>query len=298
ILKRGTENATLYELKTNETFKNINDKLLANNNVSDAVKKAIHDKTHDYYAFSYYSDGLKIKGYISIPLTAKDAVPVIILLRGGNRFFGLPIPAELSTHPGYSVISTTYRGGVSQGKDEFGGKDVDDVINLFDHLPILEKDLHIKFHEKNKYMLGLSRGGMQLFLSLNRYPELQKKISKVASISGLLNLEQAIQDRADFKDMLVEEFGLTNDEAGKKWIHYRNPVDNISQISRRLPILIAQGTQDTRVCLKEGLDMLLALRNNGHAVTYVEIEGGDHVLSNTPDFKEVLFNWLESDSKK
>jgi dipeptidyl aminopeptidase/acylaminoacyl peptidase len=59
--------------------------------------------------------------------------------------------------------------------------------------------------------------------------------------------------------------------------------------------MIAQGTDDTRVSLKEGYDMLEALHSNGNKVTYVEIEGGDHVLNNTVDFIRLLINWFESE---
>ncbi len=294
ILKRGEENAKLYDLKPNETLKNINEELLAHPHTSDAVKKTITDKTHQYYIFSYFSDGLKVKGYISIPNKLNGPMPLIILLRGGNRLFGLPIPGQLSIQSDYVVVTTTYRGGVSEGKDEFGGKDVNDVVNLIDQLPVLEKALKIKFHDKDKFMIGMSRGGMELFLALNRYPEIQTKIRKVVSISGLLNLGSAIQDRSEFKKMLIEDFGLTEDEKGLQWVIYRNPIQNTAHISKQLPIMIAQGTKDTRVCLKEGYDMLQVLHDRGHDVTYVEIEGGDHVLQNTPDFMNVLFDWLKS----
>ncbi|MBS0287483.1 MAG: prolyl oligopeptidase family serine peptidase [Proteobacteria bacterium] len=293
ILKRGQENAKLYDLKPAEAFKNINEVLLTHPNTIDAVKKAIEQKTHQFYVFSYYSDGLKVKGYLSVPNNVPGPIPLIILLRGGNRLLGLPIPDELSTTPGYAVLTTTYRGGVSEGTDEFGGKDVHDVINLLDNIPLLEKNHKIKFHEKNKYLIGVSRGAMELFLALNRYPEIQNKIRKVVSISGLLDLDVEIKIRKDFKDMLIENFGLKEGEHAKAWIANRNPVQNIGRISKSLPIMIVQGTDDTRICLKEGYDMLQALHDKGHTVTYVEIEGGDHALNNTPDFISVLLDWLE-----
>lgn len=170
---------------------------------------------------------------------------------------------------------------------------MNDVINLFDFLPNLEKELKIKFHSENKYLVGVSRGGMQLFLTLNRYPEVQRKVKKVASVGGLLNLALAIEERPDFKKMLIENFGLTMDEKGKQWIAYRNPVQNTEHISTKLPIMIAQGTDDNRVCLKEGYDMLQVLHDKKANLTYVEIEGGDHSLFNSPDFNRVFFDWLE-----
>lgn len=295
ILKRGEDNAVLYELKPNETLKEITDRLLTHPHTSEAVKKNIQDKKHRYYVFSYLSDGYKVKGYIAVPVSVTQPIPVIYLLRGGNRLFGLPIPAQLSTQEGYAVVVTTYRGGVSEGKDEFGGNDVNDVVNLLYYMPQLEKELKIQFDKKHSYMVGVSRGGMQLFLALGRYPEIQKFIRKVAVISGLLNIEQAVKDRADFKAMLMENFGLTDDEKGAHWLANRDPRRYVANFPKTMPIMIAQGTQDTRVCLKEGYDMLQALHDKELNVTYVEIEGGDHVLINAPDFNQVLFNWLEQE---
>lgn len=293
ILEYSKETAKLYTLGSGETLKEITQSLLIHTNTSDLVKIAITDQHHKYYVFTYPSDGLMIKGYISLPANTDNPLPLIILLRGGNGLFGLPHPGGLTAQEGYSVVTSTIRGGINEGEDQYGGDDVNDVKNLIDFLPTLEQKLHIQFHASNKYMIGLSRGGMQLFLALERYPELQHKIKKIVSISGLLNLIQAVEARSDFKNKLIENFGLTEDEKGKDWLAMRQPIYHVSKLSKNLPILIAQGTQDKRVCLKEGYDMLQALHDAGHEVTYVEIEGGNHVLTNTPDFIPVLMNWLE-----
>jgi len=292
LLQMSKETAKLYTLNSNETLKEITQDLLVHPNTSDLVRTAISKHHHKYYVFSYPSDGLMIKGYISLPEKIHGPLPLIILLRGGNRLFVLPHPGELTAQDGYSVIATTNRGGVSEGEDEFGGDDVNDSKNLMDFLPALEKKLNILFHTTDKYMVGFSRGGMQLFLLLERYPDLQNKIKKIASISGLLNLTYALKDRPDFKKTMLEDFGFTDDDNGKLWVAKRQPINYISRLSKNLPILIAQGTEDTRVCLKQGYDMLNALQNAGHNVTYIEIEGGNHMLTNTPCFIPTLMDWL------
>jgi dipeptidyl aminopeptidase/acylaminoacyl peptidase len=293
-LKLSKEIAKLYDLKPTETLKDITQELLQQPYTSDQVKAAIANH-FKYYIFSYPSDGLIVKGYVSVPPDTTQPIPLIILLRGGQQLLGLPLPRELSTINGYSVVATTNRGGVSEGKDEFGGQDVNDVKNLIDFLPTLEQKLHIHFHLTNKYMVALSRGGMQMFLALERYPELQKKVKKIVSISGLLNIERAVQNRSDFKANLQKEYGFSDDEKGKKWIADRQAINTISKLSKKLPIMIAQGTADTRVCLIEGYDMLQALHDAGHLVTYVEIGGGNHLLTNSSDFTPVMMEWLEKE---
>lgn len=293
ILKNSKITAQLYHLPPNTDLKDITQDVLHNTNTKDDVKKAIINNQRRYLLFSYPSDGFKIKGFLSIPVGIKNP-PLIISLRGGNQLFGLPHPRVLSIQPGYAFVTTTYRGGVSEGHDEFGGDDVNDVKNLIDYLPILEKKANITFHHDKRYLIGISRGGMQLFLALGRFPQIQQQIKKVVSLSGLLNIDFAIRDRNDFKKTLIEYYGYTEDEKGKDWLLKRQPIHYISKLNPSLPIMIIQGTADTRVCVKEAQDMLEALRNANRHVTYYEIEGGDHVLTNS-DIMPTLINWLEQD---
>jgi dipeptidyl aminopeptidase/acylaminoacyl peptidase len=291
-LRFNKKSTTLYALKPGETIKEITQELYLHSNTSKIVKNSIIGK-HRYFVFSYPSDGLKIKGYLSLPADLNKPIPLIVLLRGGSGIFGLPHPEKLSAQEGYAVICTTNRGSVSEGHDEYGGNDVNDVLNLLNFLPILEQRLNILFHPTDKYMVGYSRGGMQLFLTLGRYPEIQQKIKKVASISGQLNLSSTIQARPYLKNYYKENFGLGGNE--KAWFAKRQPVNYVSKIALNLPIMIAQGSDDTRICLSEGYALLQAFHDRGHFITYVEIEGGNHILRNTPDFIPVLMDWLEQE---
>lgn len=293
IHKRSQASMKLYKLKKNEDLKDVTQQVLEHKYTDQVAKDAIKQQQRRYYVFTYPSDGLTIKAFVSIPVGVKNP-PLIVLVRGGNREFGIPHPGQLSAYPGYALVATTNRGGVSEGKDEFGGNDVNDLKNLIDYLPTLEQKIQVTFNPDKIYMVGASRGGMQLFLALGRYPQLQQKIKKVASISGLLNMKFAIDERKDFSDMLTQ-FGYQPGKKGEAWIAKRQPLNYVSKLSKDLPIMIAQGSADTRVCVREGYDMLEALHKNGNTVTYVEIEGGDHVLNNTTDFLKLLINWFETD---
>lgn len=294
ILKRSQASAKLYKLKKNEDLKDVTQEVLVHKFTDEVAKEAIRQKQRRYYIFTYPSDGLQIKAFVSIPVGVKNP-PLIFLVRGGNREFGVPHPGQLSAYPGYALVATTNRGGVSEGKDEFGGEDVNDLKNLIDFIPTLEKKIDVQFNANKMYMVGASRGGMQLFLALGRFPEIQQKIKKVASISGLLNMKYAVDQRKDFSEMLTSEFGLPKTKGAKReeWIANRQPLNYVDKISKSLPIMIAQGCCDTRVCLKEGYAMLDALHAHGNNITYVEVEGGDHVLNNTVDFLKLLINWFE-----
>jgi len=84
------------------------------------------------HRIKYGSGGLKIGGYLVIPKDIEGKLPVIIYNRGGNRNYGL-IDKNLNhleylASNGYIVLASQYRGNIySEGRDEYGGGDVDDI---------------------------------------------------------------------------------------------------------------------------------------------------------------------------
>ena len=68
----------------------------------------------------------------------------------------MPELAKIASQ-GYIVVASQYRGnGGSEGREEFGGSDVKDILNLF---PLID-NLH-NADNKNIGMFGWSRGGMR-----------------------------------------------------------------------------------------------------------------------------------------
>ena len=97
-------------------------------------------KNTDSYWMEYESDGLTISGVLAYPKHSKlDKLPVVIYNRGGNaktaannRWAQLRKILPLAEQ-GYLVLASNYRGSkFSQGKDEYGGKDVNDVLRLLE----------------------------------------------------------------------------------------------------------------------------------------------------------------------
>ena len=91
---------------------------------------------------TYLSDGLRIKGYVLTPAEAGKH-PCIIFNRGGNPTLDSLTRESMIrgrmarlASAGYFIAASHYRqGGGSEGKDEYGGNDVHDVLNL---IPLLE----------------------------------------------------------------------------------------------------------------------------------------------------------------
>lgn len=289
----SAEYAKFYEMSNDVELRDITAELLQSPHVKEAQKKSMQQFNRRVFVFTYPSDGLKIKGFISFVPDAQNH-PLLVFLRGGNRIFGTPNPgSDFTCFEQYTVISTMYRGGVSEGEDEFGGSDVNDVKNLIEFIPELEDSLNLNFQKQKKYLLGGSRGGLQMFLALARFPELQKYFSKVVSLSGLLDLRACVATRPDMEEMFIRDFGLKKGVNEEEWVNKRDPLLTVENIQSQLPILVIQGTHDNRVSLKEGYNMVTKLQTAGKNVTYWEIEGGKHSLYNIEGRVNLILKWLE-----
>src|SRR2546427_1937241 len=115
----------------------------------------------------YLSDDLKVVAYIWQPKGASGKLPLIIFNRGGNQEFGKVLPWQSVWRyalDGFVVIASQYRGNDGgEGKEEFGGADVHDVLNL---IPLAESLGTVDM--RNVFLLGWSRGGMQTALALKQ----------------------------------------------------------------------------------------------------------------------------------
>ena len=275
ILERNLRIAKqFYLLEEGEEFKEITASILESEETKESIKQLIRSTGRRFFLFKYPSDGFQVKGYISFLPYAEES-PLLIFLRGGNRTFGLMHPAtDFTCAHSYTVIATTYRGGASEGTDEFGGAEVNDIHNLMEYFPILQEKIGVYFAPKKTFILGGSRGGMEMFLALSRSIALQYKVTKAVSLSGLLDLQEYMTYREDMRKMFIRDFGLDPEKNEDVWVAYRNPITNVSNLRQDLPVLILQGTEDVRNSLNESHHMVNALQNNGNPVTYVEVQGG------------------------
>ena len=175
---------------------------------ADAVEKTTVEK------ITYLSDGLKIKGYIAYPKNADKIYPSVIWCRGGfgnagavDEFNATGIFGQLASW-GYVVFASQYRGNDGgEGEDEFGGSDVNDVLNL---IPLAEE---IPFADKNNWGIeGWSRGGMMTYLTL-----MKTDIFKAAiTIGGITDLQCATGESKFMKHVISKAFGKNEKEFTRK----------------------------------------------------------------------------------
>lgn len=269
----------LYDLPKDVNFLEITDSLLKSDFVSPLIKKHLQASARKIYTFSYISEGLKIKATLSCSRYPENE-KTIIYLRGGNNLYGLPHPADdILTYKNYTFITTTLRGGISEGRDEFGGADVNDVKHLIDHLP----QLKIPFQRENMILLGASRGAMQMFLFLKRHPSYEALFDRAISFSGLSDLEHLMMYRKDMLKMFQEEFSYDLSQA---WIDARNPLEAINHLT--LPVFIIHGTKDKKILLEDARRLESKLLKTGKKVYFIEANGGDHLLNNLENRMDVV----------
>ena len=263
-------------------------------------EKKFSEKFHflenvDMYEISYLSDGLKIQAFAAIP-KKEGKHPVIIYNRGGNRDFGaLQLFREKARYPvayyfskmaneGYVVIGCNYRGcGKSEGSDEFGGKDVNDVLNLIEVVKELpEAD------EKKIGMYGWSRGGMMTYLTLPRTNQIK------AAVVGGAPSDKTIIDRPNMETNVYAELIPNYWETKEEELKKRSAVYFADKFPKDVPLLVLHGNSDWRVKSSNSLNLALELEK--HRVPYrLKIyEGGDHGLREFRDEVDYeVMNWFK-----
>ncbi|MBO9202142.1 MULTISPECIES: alpha/beta hydrolase family protein [Niastella] len=245
----------------------------------------------NFYRITYLSDGLKVKGYLAIP--KREALyPVVIFNRGGNQEFGKITDAGFVQNlavlcsQGYLVVASQYRGtDGGEGKEEFGGSDVNDVINL---VPLLG---NLKQADTSRIgMFGWSRGGMMTYLTLTK----TTRIKAAVVGSGLTDLFRTLESRPDF-DSLWQAMIPGYATQKKELLKQRSATYFANKINKTTPLLIFQGTADWRVPTNQVLEFVNKLYECKQPFRFILYEGGQHsLIEHRDDFYTQLIGWFNT----
>ncbi len=298
-LKEGHEIwEKFYKLPEGCASKDITEDIRQDSETEEGVTNAISNGRH-YVLFEYSSDRYQVKAVIGYTPDEVEEAPLLMFLRGGNRCLWLPHPGKIDNHGlhKYTLLAPVYRGlhydAEIGGCDEYGGEEVNDIPNLVNYIPELERQLAIKIRPKRKYILGQSRGGMEMFLALQRHPRLQDWFDKAVSLSGGSDLRQAMKDRPEMRETF-KMYGLT-DENENEWLEHRSALKHCDKLKGTFPIFLIHGGEDSRAPVSQGRQMWEKLKELGKTVEYWEAENGNHDLSNMiADRNAKIIEWLES----
>lgn len=238
--------------------KNLN--MIRNGWGEDVVENTIVEK------IVYDNDGEEINGYLAYPDDLSKQYPLIIWNRGGSRksgyideFLARGMFGEIASW-GYVVLASMYR-----DKDEFGGKDVTDIIKLFD----IADDLELCDSSKIG-MEGWSRGGMMTFKVLT----ITDRIKACVIISGLTDLV----DHAQMQDTYRRIFGADGEETFNQRKKDKSPLYFADKIITDAAILMIHGTEDEDVTVRNSKEMYEKLKDKVKNIELILLEGGDHYL--------------------
>jgi len=195
-------------------------------------------KKLDFYYITYQSDSLKVRGLLIEPKN-QGKYPVVIFNRGGNRDFGRLTVATMIMYTsklaeqGYAIIGSNYR-----EKDEFGGAEINDVLNLTETVKEIEKA------DSNCIgMFGWSRGGMMTYLALQK----SEKIKTAIVGNGPTDLFGLISDRPAMETKVILEcvpHYIKNKESELK---KRSVIYWANELDKNSSLLILCATNDKRV---------------------------------------------------
>ena len=180
---------------------------------------------------------------------------------------------------GYVIIAPQYRGG-SIGKDELGGADLNDVINMID----LAKNLHYVDAE-NIYLIGSSRGGLMALLLAKENID---GIKGGAILSGLYSTQFNYNFHEDVASRLyfMNEIGLGTPEENPLGYAKRSATIWANKID--IPLLLIHGTEDEECPIDQVYEFITQMDRYGKEYEFIELEGAGHSNNLIDQLKESL----------
>lgn len=241
---------------------------------------------------TYRSDGLRVKGFLLYPKKRRGQLPCIIYNRGGNGDFADLYPGQVYrimawlAEQGYVVIGSRYRGnGGGEGREDYGGRDVHDVLNL---VPVLRT---LPFADlKRLGMVGASRGGMMTYLALRKL----KNIKAAVVIGGSADLIRQRKSRPPMEKNVFRKYIQQRGPAYLRALKRRSAVYWPAKLAPKTPLLLQHGTADWRVDPDDSIRLAQALIQLHRPVRLSLYEGADHGLDEVLDeSREELLQWLD-----
>ena len=242
-----------------------------------------HLENLDFFSITYQSDSLVINGILVEP-KIEGIYPVVIFNRGGNRDFA---PLNLSTiinyasklaEQGYVIIGSNYR-----EKDEFGGKELNDVLNLTETVKEIEKA------DPNCIgMFGWSRGGIMTYLSLKE----SDKIKTAIVGNGVTDLFQLIRDRPKMETAVLAECIPDYWQHKEMELKKRSVIYWPEKLSKQSSLLIISGKNDKRANQDFTTKFVEKLSKLEYNYEYQEFIT-DHFFSNKKkELDQLVISWF------
>lgn len=234
---------------------------------------AANDMRYVMEQFAYRSDDLTVGAYVYRPKTTpRHAQPVIIFNRGSftrpNGFAGeMLIMANRYARAGYVVVAPHYRGSNGwEGRDELGGADLHDLMNVVPQLPNIPG-----VDPTRIFLSGQSRGGAMVYMALrDGFP------ARAAAVWGAFtDLEPLIATGGPqakyaplvWPDLERNRSSIIETRSALRW------ADRINT-----PILFMHGSADEDIPLDQSQRMAAELERLGKTHDFIVFDGQKHAI--------------------
>jgi len=275
---------------------------------------ALTQKEFDVLEITYASDGLSVRGLLIKPKAPGTRKwPAIIFNRGGNGELGRitdngqPCGGMANTScldvadlylfakAGFVVIASDYRyQGATVKRDEWGGVEIDDVLNL---VPTLKSLAYVD--PDRLFMLGLSRGGTMTYLAIKR----GISVKAAAVIGGVTDVKAWVDARPEMGIVNGNEY---TDGFAKIWPDYEHRAEEYYRARSaaywadqiNVPVLILHSRTDRLVPVTQAFHIAEALQEKGKVYALHIYDRDGHALpQNRDDRNRMIIDWFNRASR-
>lgn len=227
------------------------------------------------------SDGLMIQAYLTLPKGyGREKLALVVVPHGGpwaRDYWGYNPYAQLLANRGYAVLQPNFRGSTGFGKsfmnaanNQWGDLMQDDITWGVKYL--VEKGIA---DEKKVAIFGGSYGGYATLAGLTFTPDIYACGVSFVGPSNLITLLNSIPPYWEAgRKVFHIRMGDPSTPEGKAQLERQSPLFSAEKIVA--PLLVVQGQNDPRVIKAESDQIVIALRDRGFPVEYINAPDEGH----------------------
>ena len=258
----------------------------------DGIERVSNSPDLELLKIRYLSDGLKVTGFIYKPRdVAGKKLPAVIWNRGGAgddtvitaanylHFYEMHRLAS----EGFVVLASQYRGyDGGEGKDEVGGADTNDVLNLF---PLARALGYVDM--ERVFMFGFSRGAQMTLQAIRR----GAPVRAAAVVGAPTDLALSFRENPGIRDLITSNWA-----GGAARLEQNIEERSAARWADKLtaPVLIFHGGADPAVSPTHALDLARRMGEAGNLYELVVYARDDHfVTRNTEARLRRAVDWFK-----